>query len=332
MALHPFRDKRVLLATIGTILAATVLLATAVSGQNSRLDRSSAASNSSTSSAQDLATTTTGSTPSGSPGSSSNPPPRRAPGLASRVIQWLNEQAPLSGGPAGAEEEAFAAMLDGDCARTLRMTDELSEPGQTLYRGAASACLAAFNGRAELWPRAEAAYEKTRGQTSVLSCESRTVHKLLQRLVDAHRMEPQARLVKRSGGMRTLRCPRFTRVTPDHGPVEGGYTVRLEGEDLPQVVGVNLDVLGGNYDVKHHHVTAVSQDGRHLVITIPPATNPDDQLLLWPDGARFWYPPDSVEFKYDPPAATTRRSTTTSTTKPQPTAPTSTTTVSPSSS
>jgi hypothetical protein len=248
------------------------------------------------------------------------------------VIQWLNEQAPAGGGATGSEEMAFGFMLDGDCAGTLRMTDELSEPGRTLYRGAASACLAAFEGRAELWPRAEAAYEKTRGQTSVLSCESRTVHKLLQRLVDTHRMEPQAHLVKRSGGMRTLRSPRFTRVTPDHGPAEGGYTVRLEGQNLPQVVGVNLDVLGGNDDADHH-VTAVSQDGRHLMITIPPATNPDDPLFLWPDGARFWYPPDGVKFKYDPPSTTTRQSTTTtSTTKPQPTAPTSTTTVSSSSS
>ena len=165
----------------------------------------------------------------------------------------------------------------------------------------------------------------------MLSCESRTVHKLLQRLVDAHRMEPNARLVKRSGGVRTLRCPRFTRVTPDHGPRRAATPFRLEGQNLPQVVGVNLDVLGGNPDVKHH-VTAESQDGRQLMITIPPATNPDDPLFLWPDGARFWYPADGVEFTYDPPATTTRQSTTTSsTTNPQPTAPTSTTTVSPSS-
>jgi hypothetical protein len=275
------------------------------------------------SSAQRLATTTLG--------AHSDPPTTRAPSLGSRVIQWLNEQAPSGGGATGPEEVAFAAMLDGECERTLRMTDELSQPGRTLYRGAASACLAAFEGRAELWRRAEVAYEQTRGQTSVLSCESRTVHKLLQRLVDAHRTEPNARLVKRSGGVRTLRCPRFTRVTPDHGPADGGYTVRLEGQNLPQVVGVNLDVLGGNPDVKHH-VTAESQDGRQLMITIPPATNLDDPLFLWPDGARFWYPADGVEFTYDPPATTTRLSTTTtSTTNPQPTAPTSTTTVSPSS-
>jgi hypothetical protein len=227
-------------------------------------------------------------------------------------------------------------MLAGNCAGTLRLINEdpheLSELGRTLYRGAAWACLAAFEGRAELWPRAEAAYEKTRGQTSVLSCESRTVYKLLQRLVDAHRMDPRARLVKRSGSIRTLGCPRFTRATPDHGPTEGGYTVRLEGQNLPQVVGVNLEVYDGNGDSKHHHVTAVSQDGQHLVITIPPTTSPDGSILLWPDGARFWVLGDGVAFKYDPPVTTTRRSTTTSTTKPQPTAPTSTTTLPPSSS
>jgi hypothetical protein len=247
------------------------------------------------------------------------------------VIQWLNEQAPASGGATGPEEEAFAAMLHGDCAGTLRIVadeseGELAEPGRSLYLGAAWACLAAFEGRAELWPRAEAAFEKIRGRWSALSCESRTVYKLLQRLVDVHRAEPQARLIKRAGPIGTLRCPRFTRVTPDHGPVEGDYTVRLEGENLPRVVGVNLDVIDANYDVKHHHVTAVSQDGRHLVITIPPGTSPDDQLLLWPDGARFWYLGDGVTFEYDPPE-TTRGST--STTEPRPTAPTSTTTVPP---
>jgi hypothetical protein len=109
------------------------------------------------------------------------------------VIQWLNEQAPASGGAEGAEEVAFATLLDGDCAGTLRLVnqapEELSEPGRTLYRGAAWACLAAFDGHAELWPRAEAAYEQTSGQASVLSCESRTVRYRYDGL----------RLVQRSG-------------------------------------------------------------------------------------------------------------------------------------
>lgn len=329
MSLRPFRHKRVLLFIVAVLLVATVMVATAVSGRGSWLDRLSASSDGSMSSADDLATTTTGSTP-----GTSNAPTTRGPGLASRVIQWMNEQAPVSGGAEGPEEWAFFTMLEGDCAAVLRDSDDIGGPGRALYKGAASACLAAFEGRPELWPRAEAALEKTTKYVPVLACESKTVYKLLKRLVDAHRAEPHARLVKRSGPRQVLKCPRFTSITPDHGPAEGGYTVRLKGENLPRVVGVNLDVLGGNYDVKHH-VTAVSQDGRHLVITVPPATNPDDPLFIWPDGARLWLGGEGVEFKYDPPSTTTRRSTTTSTTgttRPQPTAPTSTTTLPPSSS
>jgi hypothetical protein len=248
----------------------------------------------------------------------------------------MNQQAPISGGADPPEEAAFLAMLEGDCAEVLSDSDDIGEPGRTLYKGAASACLAALEGRPELWPRAEAALAKTTRHVSMLACESKTVYMLLKRLVDAHRAEPHARLVKRSGPRQVLKCPRFTSITPDHGPAEGGYTVRLEGQNLPRIVRLNLDVLDGNYDVKHqHHVTAVSQDGRHLVITVPPATNPDDRLFIWPDGACLWVPSARLEFKYDPPSTTTRRSTTsttTGTTRPQPTASTSTTTLPPSSS
>ena len=226
-------------------------------------------------------------------------------------------------------------MLDGDCAKTLRIVadeseGELPEPGRTLYRGAASACLAAFEGRAGLWPGAEAAYEKLRGQWSALSCESRTVYRLLQQLVEVHRTEPQARLVKRVAPRGLLKCPRFTGVIPDHGPAGRSLTVQLEGQNLPRIVGVNLWITDDNGDLKYEgHLTALSEDGRHLVIKIPPGTGPDDDLLLWPDGARFWFLGDGVTFEYDP-SETVRRSTTSSTTEPRPTAPTSATTVPPS--
>jgi hypothetical protein len=325
----PFRNKKLFFVTSGSMLAAALLLATAVLAQSGRLEPSPATSSSSSSSAQDRATTTSGAAP--------DPPPRKTAGLASRVIQWLNEQAPASGGAGGGgEEAAFVAMLDGDCAGTLTIVaddseGELAEPGRSLYLGAAWACLAAFEGRAKLWPRAEAAFEKIRGRWPALSCESRTVYKLLERLVDIHRAEPQARLIKRAGPIGTLRCPHFARVTPDHGPAGRNLTVLLEGENLPRVVGVNLSITGGNADLKYEgRLTAVSQDGRHLEITIPPGTGPDDSLFLWPDGARFWAPSDGVTFEYDPPETTTRGSTT-STTEPRPTAPTSTTTVPPSS-
>jgi len=205
--------------------------------------------------------------------------------------------------------------MRGDCAGALATAEgELRGLGRTLYGGVASACLAAFERRADLWPRADAAYTQTRSQAARLDCETRAVYELLRRLVEAHRVDPTARLVKVPVGRRELVCPRFTRITPDHGPAEGGYTVRLEGENLPRVVGV--DFLEG-VDAEHH-IRAVSPDGRHVVITIPRATfshTLDDPVTISPDGARV-FTDSAVQFRYDLPATTTRPSTTTTTTVP----------------
>jgi hypothetical protein len=318
-------------------VATLLLLATAVSGRGGLLHHTPAATVASMSSAQASPTTAT----SLSRGSTLNstPPPttgNRSPVV--RVIQWMNEHGPTSGGATGLVDEAYVLMMNGDCRGALRIAEGKGEDGligplRTLYLGAGSACLAAFEGKAELWPRADAAFEKTTSHAVRLDCESRAVYELLRRLVEAHRAEPSARLVKRLVGRRAPICPRFTKVTPDHGPAEGGYTVLVEGENLPHVVGVNfLEEVG-----VEHFMKAVSQDGRHVLITIPRAIvahTPDDYATIWPDGLRYWT--DSVvQFRYDPPGTTTRPSTTTTTTTTtttQATAPTSITTSSPSSS
>jgi hypothetical protein len=128
LSLRPFRHKRVLLLTVAAILVATVSVAMAISGRSSWLDRLSAPSDGSMSSADDLARTTTGSTPGASPSSPSNAPTTRRPGLVSRVIQWMNQQAPISGGADPPEEAAFLAMLEGDCAEVLSDSDDIGEP------------------------------------------------------------------------------------------------------------------------------------------------------------------------------------------------------------
>jgi hypothetical protein len=35
-----------------------------------------------------------------------------------RIIQWLNANAPLAGGAAGAEDAAFSLLVAGDCQRS----------------------------------------------------------------------------------------------------------------------------------------------------------------------------------------------------------------------
>jgi hypothetical protein len=137
-------------------------------------------------------------------------------------------------------------------------------------------------------------------------------------MLEAHRADPNMRLVKRSGGQsRVLRCPRFTKITPNHGPAAGGYQVRIEGQNLPPVVGTNIDFGSGL------RVVAARQDGQQVVITMPPAPpnlDPDGWVSIWPDGAPIYVPSAAVDFRYDPPAGTTSpastANSTTSTTQP----------------
>jgi hypothetical protein len=201
--------------------------------------------------------------------------------VASRIIQWITDQAPLGGGAEGPQDEAFSAILDGDCAEALELSgpdsdrDRLEGPQGTLYEGAGAACLAAFDGRPRLWPRAEAAFARLAGQTAQLDCQQQTVYRLLERMIDAHRADPDARLVRQIGGRRgVLPCPRFLRLIPDHGASAGGYPVRIEGVHLPRSVRLFFG---------DHRLTAISKDGRHVVVTAPPATDPGDLVSVHPD-------------------------------------------------
>ena len=314
-------DKRLLLLVVGMVLAATVGFTTAVSGRGGPLGPP----------VGEDSTTSTVSTqgPGATTGPTTPPPPTTARrGPITRVIQWMNEHGPTSGGPSSVFDETYYLMTKGDCAGALRIAErtgdpEVSGPLQTLYLGAGSACLATFHGRPELWPRADAAFERMKRHAAGLDCESRDVYELLKRLVEAHRAEPSARLVKQTEGRGQLACPRFTRITPNHGPAEGGYTVRIEGDNLPPVVGVNFIV---DYGVSHHS-KAVLRDGRYVEVTVPRPRHPEEGASVVPDGARL-HSGAEVTFRYDPPASTTRSTTTRppSTTTTQGTTTTSTTT------
>ena len=333
VTMRPLRDRRILLITLPVALLATVVLLLVVGlGRGGRDELTQAASGASASSVETPAASGTGSS---SAGASNGPSGQASP--VSRVIQWLDEQAPLGGGASGPAEDAYYSLMDGRCAYVLRLSQKKVEEeglsGSPLYEGVASACLAAFEGRAELWPRAKLAFQKASRDTTVRICEDQAVYGLLQRLIDAHRMHPEARLVKRPGARRELACPRLTKVTPDHGPAEGGFTVQLEGENLPKVVGVHFGF--GNYYRK-----AVVEGGRHVVFTVPPMTTVvviDREAYVSVDGSHgIQNIDDGVVFTYDPPVTTTGASSTTTrpstTTTTQVTVPTSTTTISPSSS
>lgn len=326
MTRRPLRGRGILLAALPLAVVATLALVV-VLGHGDRRDLTQTASGASASSVR---------TPTTSGSSSAQVTTSGGARGVSRIIQWLDEQAPLGGGASGAAEDAYYSLMDGRCAYVLRLTEKKVEDGglagSPLYEGVASACLAAFEGQAGLWPRAELAFQKEERNTSVRVCEDQAVYGLLRRLIDAHRMQPHARLVKRPGARRELVCPHLTKITPNHGPAEGGYTVQLEGENLPKVVGVHIGF--GNYYRK-----VVVEGGRHLVFTVPPMTKVvalDREVYIRVDGSHgIQNVDDGVVFTYDPPV-TTRASTTTgpstTTTTTQATVPTSTTTTLPPSS
>jgi hypothetical protein len=292
--MQSLRFRRIFPVALAAVLLAAVALGVATAGGGGRPGPGPASTPPPTSSNDPTSTGITDPPP-----TSAGPAPTRRPPLAARVIQWITEQAPMGGGGSGLQEEAFDAIQEGDCRHALDLAEgrgpgeQFSEPARTLYAGAAAACLAAFHGRPELWPRAEAALVWLAGRTARLDCLQQAVHRLLERLVAAHRAHPDARLERRTAGPRgALACAHFTRLVPEHGPAAGGFRVRIEGEHLPRKVGL----LWGE-----HHLWAVSQDGRSIVVTAPSAAPGEDEAAVvpddWPDG-----PQGSPTFSYDPPA------------------------------
>ncbi|MBO0881304.1 MAG: hypothetical protein J2P17_13330 [Mycobacterium sp.] len=231
------------------------------------------------------------------PGATGGSKPLGKP-AAPKIIAWIKDLGPL-GGATGKREEAFGALADGACADALKPAAELFQPSRSLYEGAASACLAAFHGRADLWPGTERAFGAVSTQTSQLDCIDVVVYGVLRSLVSAHRQNPATTFVKATG-VRAHRpvCPRISAVVPDHGPLAGGYPVRIVGEHLPRTAYIHFG---------DHILTVTSADGRTAVLTVP-AGNPKDpgdvnerMMDVWVEGWPF-EEINSTGFIYDAPA------------------------------
>ncbi|MCA1673247.1 MAG: hypothetical protein LC799_13960, partial [Actinobacteria bacterium] len=222
--------------------------------------------------------------------------------LGPRVIAWIGELGPTGGAGGGDERTwAYSNLAGGKCDHVLSILDNLDEPSRSVYEGAASACLAAFHNRPQLWPRAQAALTTVGSQTSRLDCLDTPVHELLQSLMEMHRQDPDAQFVTNfDSGEEELSCPHVLELVPDHGPRQGGYSVRLIGENLPPMTGIHF---GKKY------LTVSTNGGREAVITVPPADEalpPEDEydgynnVGVWADGwpPGIWMVPPV--FKYDP--------------------------------
>jgi len=185
------------------------------------------------------------------------------------VIPFLSDFGPLAGGPDDMLIGAYESLSRGDCEGVLTSIahPDWDEPSRSqfrsLYEGAAAACLAAFHNQPNLWSRAaraEGALTSAQPHATQFDCLDMAVYRFLQSLIEVHRQDPEAQLIKgntEGGGP----CPRVLEVIPDHGPRQGGYSVRLVGVNLPPEAGIYFG---------DHYVTVATQGGREAIITVPP--------------------------------------------------------------
>jgi hypothetical protein len=161
------------------------------------------------------------------------------------IIAWILGLGP--GAPSGPPEfTAYRELQNLRCSKVFDRVEELDQPAETLYTGAAQACLAAFNGRGDLWPKAAAAYADVSAKSNELNCMDLAALALLERLVTAHKQNPGGAFdTAGKQNSKAPPCPSITRLEPDHG-VEG-TTVRVIGSHLDKdIVGVAVfDSTGG---------------------------------------------------------------------------------------
>jgi hypothetical protein len=227
-----------------------------------------------------------------SSGSSSPTPTKKK--KKKNVIAWVLSLGP--GAPDGPPEfTAYRELQQLRCGKVFDRVAELQEPARTLYTGAARACLAAFDGRSELWPQSKVAYDAVAGRRGELTCMDQAAFALLERLVTLHAQFPHRAFRHASTTeAKAPPCPSISGLTPDHGPE--GTQVKMTGRHLgAAVVGVDVVDSFGN----SQPATNITRVPGALEFTMPEAPSPDASSIAcivvraapdWSaDGAMFTY-------------------------------------------
>lgn len=145
------------------------------------------------------------------------------------VIRWI-----MSLGPEGPTSPIFFIapylhLRDGDCAEALNRVelDNLSGHRRAIYRGAATACLAAFHQQPQRWPEARRHLADAQSSSAQLNCPERVTLAWLQRVVGLHEQDPdRAFVVQKPQGFYTA----VERIDPTNG--KAGDQVTVEGTNL----------------------------------------------------------------------------------------------------
>lgn len=209
-------------------------------------------------------------------------PPPDDGNIISQGLAWLIGLAP--GAPSGPDEVNAYLLLQEhsreSCGEVLDQT--LPEDSQTLYHGAAAACLAALHGRSARWAEAEAAYDALDGQPE--GCLNRATYALLESVVTAYRENPTAEFRVAQSSTLELPCPSIenVRVTRD---TEGALQVGIRGDRLRRVEAVGFRFVDCPAEIPelddHGRTEDFTSDRRSLQATIGADAVPPDATTIW---------------------------------------------------
>lgn len=185
----------------------------------------------------------------------------------SKIITWIESFTPAGGG-GNIPTAVYYEIANGRCADALASAPDFPEPMSSVFAGAAAACLAAFHGRADLWPTAYARLDAVSGATGQLDCYVRDLHRMLLDIVTAHRQDPAAAFGRQrpAGGTASTGCPVVLAVEPHHGPASG-REVRLVGQNLGPVV--KLYVIGEDVWTTIDDVSTVNGREATVLLELP---------------------------------------------------------------
>jgi hypothetical protein len=159
------------------------------------------------------------------------------------VVQWVLSLGPEAPTSPAVEIEPYLLLLRRDCAGALESANtwfgDQDDARGAVYRGAATACLAAFHGQPQRWAAASRHLTIALAGSHRLSCAERVTLEWLEAIVGLHE-EDRTRAFAAEAPQGYYSG--VERLSPDHGPA--GQEVRVEGSNLR--CGVEVEITQGS--------------------------------------------------------------------------------------